>query len=79
LDFLVTQARKNKYVLDANMMCDGFDSCTINLISKTDAKAFAELSSEAYKNKFDKDCSVYFINLSEGTRLVKYKFTRVLS
>ena len=71
LDFLVTQAKKNKYVLGARMMGGGFGGCTINLIAKTEAKAFAEAASKAYKNKFDKDCSVYFINLSEGTRLVK--------
>ncbi|WP_405562408.1 galactokinase [Polaribacter sp. Asnod6-C07] len=71
LDFLVAQAKKNKHVLGARMMGGGFGGCTINLIAKTEAKVFAETASKAYKNKFDKDCSVYFIELSEGTHLVK--------
>ncbi len=71
LDFLVDQAKENKKVLGARMMGGGFGGCTINLIAKSEAKAFAESASEAYKNKFDKECSVYFVNLSEGTHLVK--------
>ena len=71
LDFLVTQARKNNQVLGARMMGGGFGGCTINLIAKTEAKAFAEVASKAYYNKFNRDCSVYFINLSDGTHLVK--------
>jgi galactokinase len=71
LDFLVAQAKKNKHVLGARMMGGGFGGCTINLIAKIAAKAFAESASKAYRNKFDKDCSVYFVNLSDGTHLVK--------
>lgn len=71
LDFLVSQAKKNKHVLGARMMGGGFGGCTINLIAKTEAKNFAEATSKAYKKKFDKDCSVYFIQLSDGTHLVK--------
>ena len=71
LDFLVSQAKKNKYVLGARMMGGGFGGCTINLISKSEAKAFAVTASKAYKNKFDNECSVYFIELSQGTHLVK--------
>ena len=70
LDFLVNQAKKNKNVLGARMMGGGFGGCTINLIKKDEAKKFAESASKAYKNKFDKDCSVYFVELSEGTHLV---------
>ena len=71
LDFLVTQAKKNKHFLGARMMGGGFGGCTINLIAKKEAKAFAETASKAYKNKFDNECSVYFIELSQGTHLVK--------
>lgn len=71
LDFLVDQAKKNKHVLGARMMGGGFGGCTINLINKKKAEAFAESASKAYKNKFDRDCSVYFIELSQGTHLVK--------
>ncbi|UAM98326.1 galactokinase [Polaribacter litorisediminis] len=71
LDFLVAQAKKNKHVLGARMMGGGFGGCTINLIAKTAAKSFGESASKAYQNKFDKDCSVYFVNLSDGTHIVK--------
>jgi len=71
LDFLVAQAKKNKHVLGARMMGGGFGGCTINLIAKNEAKAFAETASKAYKKKFDKECSVYFVKLSDGTHLVK--------
>jgi galactokinase len=71
LDFLVDQAKKNKNVLGARMMGGGFGGCTINLILKTEAKNFAETVSKAYKNKFNKECAVYFIELSDGTHLVK--------
>ncbi|TXD54125.1 MULTISPECIES: galactokinase [unclassified Polaribacter] len=71
LDFLVLQAKKNKQVLGARMMGGGFGGCTINLIAKSEAKAFGEATAKSYKNKFGTDCSVYFINLSEGTHLVQ--------
>ena len=71
LDFLVEQAKKNKHVLGARMMGGGFGGCTINLVAKTEAKAFAEAAAKAYKNKFNNECSVYFIELSDGTHVVK--------
>ncbi|AUC85615.1 galactokinase [Polaribacter sp. ALD11] len=71
LDFLVDQAKKNKHVLGARMMGGGFGGCTINLIAKSESKVFAEAAAKAYKNKFNKECSVYFVSLSEGTHLVK--------
>ena len=71
LDFLVAQAKKNKHVLGARMMGGGFGGCTINLIAKSEAKAFAESASNAFKNKFKNECSVYFVELSDGTHLVK--------
>jgi galactokinase len=67
LDFLVDQAKKNKYVLGARMMGGGFGGCTINLIARNKVKDFAASASKAYKNKFNKECSVYFIELSQGT------------
>lgn len=71
LDFLVDQAKKNKHVLGARMMGGGFGGCTINLIAKSESKAFAASAATAYKNKFDKECSVYFVALSDGTHLVE--------
>jgi galactokinase len=71
LDFLVDQAKKNKNVLGARMMGGGFGGCTINLIAKTEAKSFSKSVSKAYQKKFNNECSVYFVELSQGTHLVK--------
>lgn len=70
LDFLVDLAKSNQEVLGARMMGGGFGGCTINLVSKTEAKAFADSASKAYRKQFNKDCSVYFVQLSQGTHLV---------
>jgi galactokinase len=55
LDYLVAQAKKNKKVLGARMMGGGFGGCTINLIAKSEAKAFADSVATSYKNKFNKE------------------------
>jgi len=70
LDFLVAQAKKNINVLGARMMGGGFGGCTINLIAKKGAKDFAETTSKAFKNKFNRECSVYFVALSQGTHII---------
>lgn len=70
LDFLVEQAKLNGHVLGARMMGGGFGGCTINLIAKTATAAFKKEVSEAYKNKFDRECSLYFVELSDGTGII---------
>ncbi|MEN8704107.1 MAG: galactokinase [Polaribacter sp.] len=71
LDFLVAQAKKNKHVLGARMMGGGFGGCTINLIARTEVNGFSKTVSKAYKKKYGKECSIYFIELSQGTHLVQ--------
>ncbi len=71
LDFLVEQAKLNGHVLGARMMGGGFGGCTINLIEKSESESFKAFISEAYKNKFKIECSIYSIELSDGTHLVK--------
>lgn len=70
LDFLVEQAKLNVHVLGARMMGGGFGGCTINLIAKTETDAFKVFISEAYRNKFNRDCSIYSVELSNGTGLI---------
>jgi galactokinase len=70
LDFLVEQAKLNGHVLGARMMGGGFGGCTINLIAKSATESFKKVVSEAYKNKFDKECSIYFLELSDGTGII---------
>ncbi len=70
LDFLVEQAKLNKHVLGARMMGGGFGGCTINLIEKTAVASFIASVSEAYKNKFNKECSIYSVEISNGTEII---------
>ncbi len=70
LDFLVEQAKSNPNVLGARMMGGGFGGCTINLIAKTETDSFKAFVSEAYKKKFDKECTIYSVELSNGTGLI---------
>ena len=71
LDFLVGKAKESSYVIGARMMGGGFGGCTINLIEKGRAEDFKALVSKPYKEKFGKDCSVYTVELSNGTHIVK--------
>ncbi|MGB5982118.1 MAG: galactokinase [Nonlabens sp.] len=70
LDFLVNQAKKNKNVLGARMMGGGFGGCTINLIARDHVKSFTESTSTAYEKKFGHECSIYLVELSDGTHIV---------
>tara|TARA_B110000503_G_scaffold122934_1_gene188061 strand:- start:2111 stop:3262 length:1152 start_codon:yes stop_codon:yes gene_type:complete len=70
LDFLVDQSKSNSNILGARMMGGGFGGCTINLIAKSATTAYKTLITKAYKNKFNKDCSIYPIELSKGTHLI---------
>ncbi|MGC1204998.1 MAG: galactokinase [Flavobacteriaceae bacterium] len=71
LDFLVDQAKSNQHVLGARMMGGGFGGCTINLIEKTETASFKAFVSEAYKNQFKKECSIYSVSLSNGTGIIQ--------
>jgi len=70
LDFLVDQAKKNKHVLGARMMGGGFGGCTINLVERNKVDSFTAATALAYKKKYNKECSLYFIELSNGTQLI---------
>ena len=70
LDFLVEQAKANKHVLGARMMGGGFGGCTINLVAKNESDAFKATVSKAYKEKFNKNCSIYAVELSNGTHVI---------
>ncbi|TPN86240.1 galactokinase [Aquimarina algicola] len=70
LDFLVDSTKENPHILGARMMGGGFGGCTINLILESEYKTFKEEISKKFKEKFNKDCSVYSVTLSHGTQLV---------
>ena len=70
LDFLVNQTIDNLDVLGARMMGGGFGGCTINLVKKDRYQSFEREISKKYKDEFGKECSIYRVELSKGTRLV---------
>jgi len=71
LDFLVDQAKMIEGVIGARMMGGGFGGCTINLVEKSRSEDFQESIKNAYKQKFNRNCSIYRVTLSDGTRVVK--------
>lgn len=73
LDFLVDATKNNHKILGARMMGGGFGGCTINLIHKSEIESFSNSISRLYREKFRKDCSIYHVKLSEGTRLIHPK------
>ena len=70
LDFLVDFTKNTKDVLGARMMGGGFGGCTINLIKTSALSSFSELVENAYKEKFNMECSIYNIALSNGTHKI---------
>ena len=71
LDFLVNQAKTNPNILGARMMGGGFGGCVIILLKKAEFKTFKKDTAKQFKKRFDKDCSVYSVKLSQGTLLIK--------
>ncbi|MFB9052758.1 galactokinase [Formosa undariae] len=71
LDFLVDFAKNNENIIGARMMGGGFGGCTINMVKKSALETVQKTISKIYKEAFNKDCSFYNVNLSEGTHLVQ--------
>ena len=71
LDFLVDSAKECPNILGARMMGGGFGGCTINLVKKHEFKVFKKDIARKFRNKFKKECSVYSVKLSKGTKIVK--------
>ena len=70
LDFLVEKAKGYPDVLGARMMGGGFGGCTINIILKNAVTKFQKEVSEAYKTRFNNDCSIYAVSLSSGAQII---------
>ena len=62
---------KNPNVLGARMMGGGFGGCAIILLKKDKFKTFKKDTAKKFKKRFEKDCSVYSVKLTQGTQLVK--------
>lgn len=70
LDYLVDLANEDEAVIGARMMGGGFGGCTINIVHKDGIKSFVSMASKAYLKKFNIECSVYLVNLVDGTHLL---------
>jgi len=70
LDFLVDLAKSSDEVIGARMMGGGFGGCTINIVKKGKVNAFIEKVVSLYKEKFNKECSPYSVNISDGTHKI---------
>lgn len=70
LDFLVEQAHQNPHVIGARMMGGGFGGCTINLVLKSESEAFKTNVSQCFKEKFQRECTIYGVELAQGTHVV---------
>ena len=69
LDFLVDRATEDSSVIGARMMGGGFGGCTINIVHRDNMDLFIAETSKAYLKKFGNECSVYYVNLVDGTHL----------
>ena len=49
------------------MMGGGFGGCTINILKKEVVEQFSAQVTEAYQHKFGKACSIYEVELADGT------------
>lgn len=70
LDFLVDLAKESDLVIGSRMMGGGFGGCTINIVKKGQSDVFVGKVSPLYKAKFNKECSPYSVNISEGTHKI---------
>lgn len=71
LDFLVEQAKKHPNVVGARMMGGGFGGCTINIVKKSAMEDYGVEISDVYHKTYGKQCSIYFVKLSQGTQLIQ--------
>lgn len=68
IDFLVEKAKENPNILGSRMMGGGFGGCTLNLIKKGTCQNFTEKLNEDYQKLFQKELSVYQVNIDDGVR-----------
>lgn len=71
LDFLVSEAQKNKAVIGARLMGGGFGGCTINIVRSESVKQFTEKSTSEYQKKFQIDPEYYEVQVVDGTQLLE--------
>ncbi|MEM1002198.1 MAG: galactokinase, partial [Bacteroidota bacterium] len=68
LDFLVDYGRDKAYVLGSRMMGGGFGGCTINLVRTEHVYDFGSSITNAYRDRFNRNCDLISVKLSDGTK-----------
>ncbi|MCK9211187.1 MAG: galactokinase [Ignavibacteriaceae bacterium] len=70
LDFLVDETKDIPAVYGARMMGGGFGGCTINIIENEFVESVSSSISKKYKQKFNREASVYVTKIGGGTSIV---------
>jgi galactokinase len=70
LDFLVDAAKTSDAVIGARMMGGGFGGCTLNLMHTDKKQRFLEDIQPSYRAKFQRECTIYSVNIGKGTHLI---------
>ncbi|PIX93359.1 MAG: galactokinase [Ignavibacteria bacterium CG_4_10_14_3_um_filter_37_18] len=70
LDFLVDAVKEFPAVYGARMMGGGFGGCTINIIENESVEMVTSLISKKYKERFNREATVYVTKISAGTGIV---------
>ncbi|MCU0374297.1 MAG: galactokinase [Chitinophagaceae bacterium] len=70
LDWLVAFAKAYEGVIGARLMGGGFGGCTLNLVSKDKAEAFAWAVQTAYLENFGIAAKIYAVNAVDGAHVL---------
>jgi galactokinase len=70
LDYLVAYAKQYEGVAGARLMGGGFGGCTLNLVRKEVAAAFATDIQQAYRQKFGIEANVYPVQAVDGAHIL---------
>lgn len=70
LDFLVEAVKEFPSVYGARMMGGGFGGCTINIIKNEVVDEVTSLIAKKYKEKFNREATVYVTKISAGTSII---------
>jgi len=70
LDFLVEAVKEFPSVYGARMMGGGFGGCTINIIKNEAVDEVTSIIAKKYKEKFNREATVYVTKISAGTSIV---------
>lgn len=70
LDFLVAESLGHDDILGSRMMGGGFGGCTINIMAKNTKDNLVKRLSESYVRKFNKEISVYPVEIGSGAKVV---------